>query len=169
MERRSKEKIIPLELYTDGSCHKFENKGYGVGAWAFVAVQDANMFYYAQSEVGDNIQTTNQRMELLAAINACEWAEKNRTKNQLVIIYSDSAYLINAINQKWIDGWKARGWVNSQKKDVANQDLWQRLLPFYDDFRYSFRKVKGHDNQVWNERADAIANNVVKETMRRAR
>lgn len=167
MERRSKEKIIPLEIYTDGSCHKFENKGYGIGAWAFVAIQDVNMIYYAQSDVGDNLYTTNQRMELAAAIAACNWAEQIRTKNQKVIIYSDSAYLINAINQNWIGGWQEKGWTNSTGKEVANKDLWFELLPYYDNFHYKFCKVKGHDNKIWNEKADKIANEVVEKTLKR--
>lgn len=164
-ERQSKEKIIPLEIYTDGSCHKFENRGKGIGAWAFIAVEGVNSIYATTSQVGDNTDTTNQRMELLAAAEACAWAEITRSRNQKVIIYSDSAYLINAFNQNWIGGWKARGWVNSQNKEVANKDLWFRLLPYYDNIHYSFVKVKGHDKSVWNIKADELANKVVEDTI----
>lgn len=167
MERRSKEKTIKLEIYTDGSCHKWENKGTGIGAWAFLVIENTEKIYYATSEVGDNLKTTNQRMELKAAIAACEWAEKWRTKNQSVIVYSDSAYLVNAFNQRWIDSWRSHGWRNSKGQDVANQDLWLELLPFYDNYHYSFIKVKGHGENMWNNETDRLANEVIQNTINR--
>lgn len=154
MERQSKRKVDTLRLYTDGAARQIGNSGRGFGAWAFYAVRDQNYFYYASEGYPD---TTNQRQELLGIINACEWALKNRTKNELVEIYSDSAYVINCINQRWYEKWKKNGWTNSSGKEVANQDLWVRLLPFVDHFMFHFIKVKGHEDTYFNVLADELA------------
>lgn len=102
---------------------------------------------------GAEPETTNNRMELLAAAEALEAL----TEPCKVDLHTDSAYLANAFNDGWIDGWKARGWTTSKKKPVLNQDLWRRLD--VQNRRHTVRwvKVKGHAGIPLNERADDLA------------
>ena len=153
VERRSKEKIIPIEIYTDGSLKK-EGKNSTFGGWAYFAVQDGKEIYY---ESGSEYGTTNQRMELLAILKGLKYAKSIRRNSDKVIIYSDSAYAINCYLQEWYINWQANGWINSKKQEVANKDLWQEIVPFFDNFWYDFRKVKGHDGNYWNEICDEWA------------
>ena len=96
--------------------------------------------------------------ELLAIINALKFADENKKKMQRVIIYSDSAYAINGLNN-WIHGWRANGWRNSKKEEVANLDLWLILNPYVDLIDYSFQKVKGHADNIWNNKVDEMVQN----------
>lgn len=153
MEHRSKQKIIPIEIYTDGSLKKTGQKS-TFGGWAFIVTQDAQKIYY---DFGNEYNTTNQRMELVAIANALDYAKTIRQENEKVIIYSDSAYAINCYLQEWYINWRINGWRNANKKEVANQDLWQRIIPYFDNFWYDFKKVKGHDNNFWNEECDQLA------------
>lgn len=152
-ERRSREKIITLECYTDGSLKKI-GKNSTFGGWGFIVVQDSKEIYEAD---GSEYDTTNQRMELTAIYKALEYLSSVRRPHDKVIIYSDSAYVINCYIQNWYIGWMNNGWVNSQGKDVANQDLWWKIIPYFDNFWYSFKKVKGHDDNFWNNQCDKIA------------
>lgn len=153
IEKRSKEKIPNLEIYTDGSCKKL-GREITFGGWAFVAVKDNKEVYEAASGERD---TTNQRMELDAIRRALEYASQNRCPNEKVIIYSDSAYAINCYLQEWYVNWQANGWRNANKKEVANQDLWQEIVPYFDNFWYDFQKVEGHKGVYWNELCDKLA------------
>jgi ribonuclease HI len=153
VEHRSKQKIIPIEIYTDGSLKKTGQKS-TFGGWAFIVTQDAQKIYY---DFGNEYNTTNQRMELVAIANALDYAKSIRQENEKVIIYSDSAYAINCYLQEWYINWQINGWRNANKKEVANQDLWQRIIPYFDNFWYDFRKVKGHANNFWNEECDQLA------------
>lgn len=153
MERRSKEKIIHLEIYTDGSLKK-TGQSSTFGGWCYIVVRDSKEIYYAS---GNEYNTTNQRMELLAIANALKYIKTIRRKSEKVVIYSDSAYAINCYLQEWYINWQSNGWVNSKKEDVANKDLWREIIPFFDDFWYDFRKVKGHDGNYWNEICDERA------------
>lgn len=155
MEQRSKEHIINLEIYTDGSCKKLGNN-FLFGGWSFIATRDNKEIFRASDGVVD---TTNQRMELLAIRNALEYAEKNRSNNEKVIIYSDSAYAINCYLQDWYQKWLVNGWKNGQKQPVANRDLWEDIIPYFGSFWYDFRKVDGHSGIYWNERCDELAQN----------
>jgi len=152
LERRSKEHVPTLDVYTDGSL-KLLGKA-RCGGWAFIVVRLNKEEYYA---AGYEHSTTNQRMELIAAIKGLEYAEQNRRHNEKVIIYSDSAYLVNCYVQEWYHGWQANGWVNASKKEVANKDLWMKLIPYFDSFWYDFRKVEGHAGDYWNEQCDKLA------------
>ena len=152
-EKRSRSQIIELEIYTDGSC---KNLGPQItfGGWSFIALRGGERIYeVAGSEYG----TTNQRMELLAIRNALEFAQKNRQPNEKVIIYSDSAYAINCYLQEWYRKWLINGWTNSKGEDVANQDLWIDIIPYFDNFWYNFKKVKGHEKNYWNNECDRLA------------
>ena len=97
--------------------------------------------------------TTNNRMELLAAIVGLEALKKPST----VELTSDSKYLVDAFNQKWIDGWIKRGWKGSNKQPVKNQDLWKRLLKAKEPHSVKFIWVKGHNGHEFNERCDQMA------------
>ena len=96
--------------------------------------------------------TTNQRMELTAALNACREVEKMDAFAR-VRVYSDSAYLVNCWKQNWWRAWQVNGWKNSKKEPVANPDLWMGLIPFFEKVPngYDFIKVKGHAGNEWNE------------------
>ena len=152
-ERRSKERVITIEIYTDGS-----SKHYGqvmrFGGWAYIVLYDSNIIHQdCNSEYG----ATNQRMELTAVANALEYIQKIRRPSEKVIIYSDSAYLVNCWGQKWYKKWLENGWHNSKGAPVANMELWFKLIPFFDNFWYEFRKIPGHSGVIWNERCDALA------------
>ena len=152
-ERRSRAHIAQLEIYTDGSLKKLGTNA-TFGGWGFIALRGGERIYeVAGSEYG----TTNQRMELLAIRNALEFAQKNRHPNENVIIYSDSAYAINCYLQEWYTRWQYNGWVNSKGEDVANQDLWIDIIPYFDNFWYHFSKVKGHESNYWNNECDRLA------------
>ena len=151
-ERRSKAQIAQLEIYTDGSCKKLGTNA-TFGGWSFIALRGGERIYeVAGSEYG----TTNQRMELLAIRNALEFAQKNRHTNENVIIYSDSAYAINCYLQEWYVKWQENGWVNSKKENVANRDQWQKIIPYFDNFWYTFDKVPAHSGLYWNEKCDTL-------------
>lgn len=98
--------------------------------------------------------TTNNRMELRAAIAALELLSEPCE----VELHSDSKYLIDAVSKKWIDGWKKRGWQTADKKPVKNQDLWLRLVAAIGQHKVDWRWVKGHAGHVENERCDELAN-----------
>ena len=133
-----------VTIYTDGSC--LDNPG--PGGWAAI-------LRYGDSEKvisGGEKGTTNNRMELTAAIMALE----SLTRSAPVEIYSDSKYVQNGIT-KWIDGWKRNGWKTSAKKPVLNKDLWQRLDAANRQHEISWHWVKGHDGDELNERCDDLA------------
>ena len=151
-------KIIPLEVYTDGSCKKRGIQTFG--GWAYIIVRDGDVI----AKYGDGEpNTTNQRMELLAAIEGLKIAEKVKTKDERIIVYSDSAYLINCYLQEWYKNWQRNGWQNANKKEVANQDLWEQLIPYFELYQYSFSKVKGHSTNIYNNMCDEIAQRVAEE------
>ncbi len=140
-----------IEIYTDGAC----SGNPGPGGWAAVLLYKDN-----KKEIsGFEPNTTNNRMELLAVIKGLE-ALKVRAWD--VTVYSDSAYVVNAINNSWLNNWQTNGWKNSKKEDVANQDLWQRFLELKNLNNIKFVKVKGHSGHVWNERCDELATNEIK-------
>ena len=151
-QRRSKEKIINLEIYTDGSLKRV-GRNITFGAWGFIVVQDGHEIYEAS---GSEYGTTNQRMELEAVIQALNYIITIRRPNENVAIYSDSAYIINCYNQEWYAKWMVNGWVNSKNENVANRDQWQRIIPYFDNFWYTFKKVPAHADVYWNERCDKL-------------
>ena len=155
MEKRSKERVLNLEVYTDGSLKKI-GQNLTFGGWGFLVVQDSHKIYF---DSGSEFNTTNQRMELLAIVNALKYIQTIRRTSEKVIVYSDSAYAINCYLQEWYINWQINGWRNANKKEVANQDLWQEIIPFFDNFWYDFRKVNGHSGVFWNEECDKLAQN----------
>ena len=151
-ERRSREKVINLEVYTDGSLKKLGAKTFG--GWSFIVLRDNQKVYEAS---GSEYDTTNQRMELEAIRQALKYVSTIRRINEKVMIYSDSAYAINCYTQAWYLKWMYNGWVNANKKTVSNQDLWIDIIPYFDSFWYGFKKVDGHSNVFWNEVCDKMA------------
>ncbi|MFN3229097.1 MAG: ribonuclease HI [Asticcacaulis sp.] len=134
-----------VTIYTDGAC-----KGNpGPGGWGAVMVSGP----HAKEICGGEAETTNNRMELLAAIMALEALKRPC----VVDLHTDSKYVMQGITE-WISGWKARGWKTADKKPVKNADLWQRLdaARLRHDVRWHW--VKGHNGHPQNERADQLAN-----------
>jgi ribonuclease HI len=129
-------------VYTDGAC--LGNPGPGGWAWA---VEQSR---YASGAEG---RSTNQRMEIQAALEAVTALDGP------VEVVSDSTYVVNCFRDRWWEGWLARGWRNSQKKPVANQDLWKPLIDAYraDPGRLNFRWVKGHSADPMNDLVDRLA------------
>lgn len=143
-----------FSIYTDGSCR---NNGAmdAVGAWGYVVLDSkCRHIWHEHYEVVHG--TTNQRMELEAVANACEYISTQFSggDNHTVLIYTDSAYLHNCYKQKWYQNWLNNNWLNSKKQPVANQDLWKRLIPFFKATDFSFIKVDGHNGVTWNEYID---------------
>ena len=134
-------------VYTDGAC-----KGNpGIGGWGVVLIskEDRNEFFGAEA------QTTNNRMELIAAIKAIEEACKRQASS--VLIYTDSQYLQKGITE-WIKNWKKKGWKNSTGKPVKNIELWKQLDELCCKCNISWQWVRGHNDNAGNERADKLAN-----------
>ncbi len=102
---------------------------------------------------GGEKSTTNNRMELMAAIVSLETLKESC----IVTLYSDSAYLVNAYNQNWIENWKKNNWKNTGKQDVKNRDLWERLEKQTSIHEVTFVKVKGHSDNEFNNRCDKLA------------
>lgn len=146
-----------IEIYTDGSCRN-NGKKHASGGCAFVVTQDSQKLY---EESFFSEGTTNQRMELLAAIKACNFI-KNHFPDENVRIYSDSAYLINCFSQRWWIAWQYNGWKNAKGQPVANIDLWKQIIPFFKNDKFTFQKVKGHSknrdsHSVYNNYVDLLA------------
>lgn len=141
-------------IYTDGAT---SNNGYqnAVGGWAYVIINETENIM-AQDNGRIN-EATNNICELTAIIKACEAAEKIIDKDEKVIVYSDSAYAINGLNE-WIYTWRRNNWQTAKRQPIKNQELWTKLLPFVDDNRFDFNKVKGHNG---NKTLDAYWNNYV--------
>ena len=132
-------------LYTDGACSGNPGPG-GYGAVLIYGGVEKEIF-------GGEKSTTNNKMEMMAVIKGLE-ALKEPCE---VEVYSDSAYIVNAIEQGWIESWKKNGWRKSDKKPVKNVDLWERLLELMDKHNVTFNKVKGHADDEYNNRCDRIA------------
>jgi len=141
-------KTQEIIIYTDGAC----SGNPGPGGWGCVLIWGEHI----RELSGGESSTTNQRMEMKAAIEGLKALKVTGWKVQL---HSDSAYLVNAINQKWLTNWQRNGWVNSKKDPVANRDLWEELLLYLPRNEVAFIKVKGHAGNQWNERCDELARN----------
>ena len=139
-----------IDIFTDGSA-----KGDARGGWSALILEDGVIYTVLKGYIVD---TTNQRMELTAAILSCGLAEG--FEDVEVYVYSDSAYLVNCANDKWYENWLKNGWVNSKGDPVANQDLWKLLIPFFESDKYHFCKVKGHSDVALNNLADEYAQDI---------
>ncbi len=139
-----------VNIYTDGACQNNPGKGgYGV----VLMYEDKNNVIH-QKEFSKGFRlTTNNRMELLAVIDALNLLKKPCKIN----LYSDSKYVIDAINQKWLDSWKEKNWKLNTKNPVKNIDLWEKFLTAKNPHEIEFIWVKGHASNKYNEICDKLA------------
>ena len=138
-----------LFAYTDGAC----SGNPGPGGWGvLMRAMDGDAVKKERELKGGEPQTTNNRMELLAAINALE----SLTRPSRITIITDSAYVKNGVTG-WIHGWKRNGWKTAAKKPVKNAELWQRLDAAQHTHDVTWEWVKGHAGHPENERADELA------------
>jgi ribonuclease HI len=138
-----------LTVYTDGAC----SGNPGPGGWAAILIEDG-----AERVVsGAESHTTNQRMELMAAIEGLAAIPGSRRVN----VHTDSAYVMNCFVQRWWERWERNGWTGSGKKPVTNRDLWERLLAQTRRHEVVWHKVRGHSGDPLNERVDALARGAI--------
>jgi len=139
------DKVDKVEIFTDGACKGNPGPG-GWGAWLKAGEHEKEIF-------GGERNTTNNRMELMAVIEALAAL----TRPCDVVLHTDSQYVQKGISE-WIHGWKARGWKTAAKEPVKNADLWQALDAAQARHKVEWRWVRGHAGHVGNERADQLAN-----------
>lgn len=141
VDQQSTERVV---IYTDGACSGNPGPG-GWGVWLRYKEHERELF-------GGEEQTTNNRMELMAAIQALESLKRDVP----VLLHTDSSYVRNGITS-WVHGWKKRGWKTADKKPVKNVDLWQRLDEVASRYDVEWKWVRGHSGDEGNERADELA------------
>lgn len=137
-----------VHIWTDGAC----SGNPGPGGWGAILVHGT----IEKELAGGEPQTTNNRMELMAAIAALEALKRHCH----VTLHTDSRYVMDGIT-KWIAGWKAKGWKTASRDPVKNEDLWRRLDAARDRHDVTWRWVRGHDGDPMNERADALARDAI--------
>jgi ribonuclease HI len=153
-----------VKIYTDGSAHG----GYGGAAAILVAsngttkeiVESFAPFYKKHPLSSKLSNITNQTMELVAVIiglSTLKQPEPNAVYLRQVDVISDSAYVVNCFHEAWIHKWRQNGWKNYKGKPVVNRELWETLDALQACFDVTWKKVKGHDGHVMNERADKLA------------
>ncbi|MEP3298060.1 MAG: ribonuclease HI [Pseudoruegeria sp.] len=141
--------MAKLYAYTDGAC----SGNPGPGGWgALLIARNDDAVLKTRELKGGEVETTNNRMEMLAAINALEALERPST----VTVVTDSAYVKGGITQ-WMFGWKKNGWKTSTRKPVKNEDLWRRLDEAQARHQVTWEWVKGHAGHPENEKADELA------------
>lgn len=140
------EKVV---IYTDGAC----SGNPGPGGWGSILMYKGN-----KKEIsGGKENTTNNVMELAAVIEALKLLKFPCKVN----LYSDSAYVVNAFTQKWINNWQKNSWKTADKQDVKNKELWQELLSLTKTHQVTFIKVKGHADNEYNNRCDELARQAI--------
>ena len=142
-----------IKIYTDGAC----SGNPGPGGWGYVIVENGIL----QSNNGSESQTTNNRMELTAAIKALESARKDESLH----LYTDSTYLQKGITE-WIVNWKKNNWITSTKKPVSNKDLWIKIHQLNHELDIEWKWVKAHqsdnsDDTFYNNMADELATRAI--------
>ena len=142
---------MQVTIFTDGAARGNPEGPGGYGT--VLQYRDTKGVLHEKELSAGYKKTTNNRMELMAAIVGLEALNRPCT----VELYSDSKYLTDAFNQHWIDGWVKRGWKKADKKPVKNIELWQRLLKAKAPHDVTFHWVKGHDGHPENERCDRLA------------
>ncbi len=141
-----------VTIYSDGACRGNP----GVGGWGVLLIYGENR----RELKGYAAETTNNKMELTAAIKALE--ALNCRCN--VTLITDSEYVLKGATQ-WMQGWKRKNWINSTKKPVKNKELWQQLDVLLQQHKVEWQWVKGHSNDAGNERADQLANAAIDENI----
>lgn len=139
------ENLKKVTIYTDGAC----SGNPGPGGYGAVLIYNGK-----EKEIsGGDKNTTNNKMEMLAVIKALELLKERCD----VEVYSDSAYVVNSINNKWVYSWKKNNWIKSDKTKAKNIDLWEELLRLISYHNVNFIKVKGHADNEFNNRCDKLA------------
>lgn len=138
-----------VDIYSDGAC----SGNPGPGGWACVLIYGQ----HRREQSGADPLTTNQKMELRAALEGLKMLKRPCKVN----LYSDSAYLVNAFNQGWINRWLQNGWQTSKKTPVENKDLWLELWQQNGIHQIKWIKVKGHAGHTENERCDFLARQAI--------
>ncbi len=138
-----------IDIWTDGAC----SGNPGPGGWGAVLRADG----HEKELSGAEAATTNNRMELMAAIEALSALKKPST----VRLHTDSKYVMDGVT-KWIHGWKKNGWKTADKKPVKNEDLWRALDAANARHQVTWKWVKGHSDDVMNDRADELARGAIK-------
>lgn len=144
-------------VYTDGAC----TGNPGPGGWAAIVIDGAEERVVSGAEPS----TTNQRMELSAAIGGLSALPGRRR----VRLHSDSAYVVNCFRDRWWERWERNGWIGSDKRPVANRDLWERLLAQARRHDVTWVKVRGHSGEPLNDRVDALAREAIASLGQRTR
>lgn len=146
------EKVV---IYTDGAC----SGNPGPGGWGTIL-----MYKNVKKEISGYMEnTTNNIMEITAVMEGLKLLKYECE----VEIYSDSAYVVNAFNNHWIEGWRKKNWINSSKEPVKNKELWQKLYNLTKQHNVKFIKVKGHSDNEYNNRCDELARLAIKENSKR--
>lgn len=153
-----------FKIYCDGSC-KGNGKENAVGAFAYVVLneKDEELLHFTSAVP----QATNNQMEMCALITSIENLKQyceEENKEFKVEVYTDSAYIHNCMTQKWYKNWIKNGWINSKKEPVKNRNLWESIIPYFEDDRIEIFKVKGHskdenEHEKWNNYVDKMAQN----------
>mgnify|MGYP003292608646 CR=1 FL=1 len=134
-----------VTIYTDGAC----SGNPGPGGWGAIL-----RYGEVEKELsGGEDMTTNNRMELMGVIAALSALKESC----IVELYSDSKYVIDALSKGWVYGWRKKGWRKSDNKPALNVDLWEQLLPLIAEHELHYHWVKGHAENLYNERCDALA------------
>lgn len=141
-------------IYTDGAC----SGNPGAGGWGAILMCGNHV----KKISGGEIETTNNRMELSAVMNALICLKRPSK----VVIYSDSAYVVNAFNQNWIEKWQLSAWRTSGRKPVQNKDLWLKLITLSKTHKIKFVKVKGHSDNALNNECDELARAAIEKITR---
>ena len=146
------EKVV---IYTDGAC----SGNPGPGGWGTILI-----YKNVKKEISGYMEnTTNNIMEITAVIEGLKLLKYECE----VEIYSDSAYVVNAFNNHWIEGWRKKNWINSSKEPVKNKELWQELYNLTKQHNVKFIKVKGHSDNEYNNRCDELARLAIKGNSKR--
>jgi ribonuclease HI len=135
----------PVVVYTDGAC----SGNPGPGGWAWAVAPDGH-----PSGAGGQVNTTNQRMELAAVLEALRALVGT---DRPIVVVSDSTYVVNCFRDGWWRAWRRNGWRNAQRKPVANVDLWEPLIDLVIAHAVEFRWVKGHSGDPLNDLVDRLA------------
>ena len=148
-----------IRIFTDGAC----SNNPGPGGWGAVFYKDTKQEIIS----GHEVETTNNRMELMAIVKALEKIKEECLYHKEFEIYSDSAYVVNAINYGWLSKWSLNNWVTTKGEEIKNQDLWKRYLKLngyliHKGVSVRLIKIKGHNNNAFNDHVDEIAKAEVK-------
>ena len=146
---------MKIRIFTDGAC----SDNPGPGGWAAIF----NTATSGKTIQGHELSTTNNRMELMAVVKSLEKILKKRAQPNIEYeLFSDSAYVVNAINNRWIKVWEKNGWKTTKKEDVKNRDLWSQFLALekaieFAGIKLKIIKIKGHTGNTFNEMVDQLA------------